>query len=95
MTSALKFEPSRLTIPKGTTLTWRNTGAVGHTVTDNPTKAANKADAALPSGAEPWDSGNIDAGGTFQHTFDTPGTYTYFCIPHEAAGMVATITVTD
>jgi plastocyanin len=95
MTSALKFEPSTLTIPKGTTVTWRNTGAVGHTVTDDPAKAANKADAALPSGVEPWDSGNINPGGTFQRTFDTPGTYTYFCIPHEAAGMVATITVTD
>lgn len=95
MTSALKFEPSTLTVPKGTTVTWRNTSAVGHTVTDDPAKAANKADAALPSGAELWDSGNINPGGTFQHTFDTPGTYTYFCIPHEAAGMVATITVTD
>lgn len=95
MTSALKFEPSGLTVPKGTTVTWRDTSAVGHTVTDDPAKAANKADAAFPSGAELWDSGNITAGGTFQHTFDTPGTYTYFCVPHEAAGMVATITVTD
>ena len=26
------------------------------------------------------------------HTFDVPGAYTYFCIPHEMLGMVATIT---
>jgi plastocyanin len=95
MTGALKFEPGTLTVPKGTTVTWRDTSATVHTVTDVPAKAANKADAVLPSGAKPWDSGNINPGGTFQHTFDTPGTYQYFCIPHEAAGMVASITVTD
>ena len=30
---------------------------------------------------------------TFQHTFDTPGTFTLICIPHQALGMVGTITV--
>ena len=38
---------------------------------------------------------DVDGGETvsFQHTFDTPGTYTLICIPHEALGMVGTITV--
>jgi len=94
MTDALRFEPATLTVPKGTVVTWRNSSATMHTVTDDPGKAANKADAALPSGAQPWDSGNLDPGKTFQHAFDTPGTYKYFCTPHEAAGMVATIVVT-
>ena len=94
MTNALRFEPATLSIQKGTTVTWRNTTGTIHTVTDDLGKAANKADAALPSGAQPWDSGNINPGETFQHTFDTPGTYEYFCTPHEAAGMVGTITVT-
>jgi plastocyanin len=94
MTDALRFEPATLTVAKGATVTWRNTSATMHTVTDDPGKAVTKADATLPSGAQPWDSGNIDPGQTFQHTFDTPGTYKYFCTPHEAAGMVATITVT-
>jgi plastocyanin len=94
MSDALRFEPATLTVARGATVTWRNSSATMHTVTDDPGKAANKADAALPSGAQPWDSGNIDPGQTFQHTFDTPGTYKYFCTPHEAAGMVATITVT-
>jgi plastocyanin len=94
MTNALRFEPATLSIQKGTTVTWRNTTGIIHTVTDDPGKAANKADAALPSGAQPWDSGNMNPGETFQHTFDTPGTYEYFCTPHEAAGMVGSITVT-
>ena len=94
MSDALRFEPATLTVVRGATVTWRNTSATMHTVTDDPAKAVNKADATLPSGAQPWDSGNIDPGKMFQHSFDTPGTYKYFCSPHEAAGMVGTITVT-
>ncbi|MCL5279758.1 MAG: plastocyanin/azurin family copper-binding protein [Planctomycetes bacterium] len=29
----------------------------------------------------------------FQHTFEVPGTYVYFCLPHEAMGMVGKVTV--
>jgi plastocyanin len=94
MTDAMKFEPASLTVAKGTTVTWRNGSQMLHTVTDDPSKASNKADAALPSGAEAWDSGGINAGQTFTHTFDVPGTYKYFCIPHESAGMTGTIIVT-
>ena len=93
MTDTYQFQPATLTVPRGTTVTWMNTGQQQHTVTDDPAKAANRADAQLPNGAQPWDSGLIDAGKTFTHTFDTPGEYTYFCMPHEALGMVARITV--
>ena len=74
-------------------MTWVNVGQVGHTVTDDPSKAANKANSVLPSGAQAWDSGNIAGGASFTHTFDTPGQYVYFCIPHEMLGMVGRITV--
>jgi plastocyanin len=94
LTDALRFDPATLTVPRGTTVTWRNTSQVPHTVTDDPSKAASASDAQLPSGAQPWDSGNLNPGQTFTHTFDTPGTYKYFCQPHEAGGMVGTITVT-
>jgi plastocyanin len=94
MTDALKFEPAALTVARGATVTWRNTSSVEHTVTDDPGMAANKADAGLPPGAQAWDSGTIAPGQNFQHTFDTPGTYHYFCIPHETAGMLGTVTVT-
>ena len=38
---------------------------------------------------------DVDGGETvsFDFTFDEPGTYTLICIPHEALGMVGTITV--
>ena len=94
MTDALKFEPATLTVAKGTTVTWHNSSQTVHTVTDEPAKASKQDDAALPSGAQGWDSGNLNPGQTFSHTFDTPGTYKYFCIPHEMAGMTGTIVVT-
>jgi plastocyanin len=94
MSDALRFEPATLTVARGTTVTWTNASQTAHTVTDDASKAANSADAQLPSGAQAWDSGTIDPGKTFTHTFDTPGTYKYFCQPHEAAGMIATIVVT-
>jgi plastocyanin len=94
LTDANQFQPATLSVPTGTTVTWTNTGSTQHTVTDDPSKAVNAADAALPAGAQAWDSGILNGGQTFTHTFTTPGTYKYFCIPHEALGMLATITVT-
>ena len=94
LTDANQFQPATLSVPTGTTVTWTNSGSTQHTVTDDPSKAVSATDAALPAGAQPWDSGILNGGQTFTHAFTTPGTYKYFCIPHEALGMVATITVT-
>lgn len=95
MTDELRFVPDQLTVNVGDTVTWRNTGSVAHTATDDRGKAQDAANAVLPEGAEPWDSGNIAAGEEWSYTFQTPGEYTYFCIPHELAGMVARLTVTE
>ena len=94
MTNSNEFQPAAITIARGTTVQWVNTGVMPHTVTDDPSKAAKPSDAALPSGAPAWDSGQLNGGQSFSHTFDTPGDYTYFCIPHESLGMVGHITVT-
>lgn len=95
MTDDLTFEPEQLTVKVGDTVTWRNTGSIVHTATDDPSKAQDPANAVLPDGAEPWDSGNVAGGEEWSYTFETPGEYTYFCIPHELAGMVARLTVTE
>ncbi len=91
--SELKYAPAGLTIKTGDTVTWRNTDGMGHTVTADPAKARDKQSVRLPEGAEPWDSGDIETGQSWSRRFDVPGEYTYFCIPHELAGMVATLTV--
>lgn len=93
MTDLNKYEPATLTIAKGGTVTWTNSSTMPHSVTDDPTKAVNKADALLPDGAAAWDSTILQPGATFSRTFDVAGTYKYFCVPHEALGMLGTITV--
>lgn len=48
----------------------------------------------IPEGAEAWDSGILsDRGATFEHTFETTGTYDYFCTPHKSFGMVGRLVV--
>jgi plastocyanin len=74
---AFVFQPTTVTVPVGTTITWTNHDPVAHTVTD-----VNQA----------WDSGLFEENGTYSMTFDTPGTYTYYCIPHPI--MTGTIEVT-
>ncbi len=96
MTDELHFDPHHLTIRVGETVTWRTVGAVPHTSTCDPEKAQNPEEhVQLPEGAETWDSGTLEQGDEFERTFDVPGEYTYFCIPHEAQGMVAKLTVEE
>jgi plastocyanin len=94
MTNEMKFDPAQITIKVGTTVRWENVASVVHTSTDDASKAPDPKDAALPSGAQPWDSGLLQPGQTFEHTFTVPGAYTYFCLPHASAGMIGQITVT-
>ncbi|MBI2763223.1 MAG: cupredoxin domain-containing protein [Chloroflexi bacterium] len=71
------FEPANLTVSVGTSVTWTNKGKRNHTV--------STADASFGS------AGVMSSGATYAHTFDTAGTFAYFCAIH--AGMKATITV--
>jgi len=71
------YTPASKTITTGTTLVWSNTGALPHTVT-----ASNGS----------FDSGFVMAGQTYRRTFNTPGSYSYFCTIHP--GMAGTLTVT-
>jgi plastocyanin len=66
---------------------------ISHTVTFDPSKAANKANVALPAGEAPFDSGPVEEEGTFSHTFTAKGTYKYVCVYHEDMGMVGTVIV--
>ena len=96
MNDELQFDPDHLTIRVGDTVTWRTVGAVPHTSTCDPEQASNPEEhVQLPEGAETWDSGIVNQDEEFHHTFEVPGEYTYFCIPHEGAGMVASLTVEE
>lgn len=87
------FSPAAIRIRAGQTVQWRNTSLMTHTVTANPALAANPANVRLPQGAAPFHSGKIAAGQVWAHTFATPGTYRYVCLPHERQGMAGTVVV--
>lgn len=93
MTNQLTFAPRQVTISVGQSVEWRNASLLVHTVTADPDKATLPESAALPDGALPFDSGALEPDGTFAHTFTVPGTYRYFCIPHEGAAMVGSVVV--
>jgi plastocyanin len=77
-----RFEPDHVTIPVGTTVTWKWVGGF-HDVT--PT-----GDPAFSGSGDP-----VAAPHTFSHTFNSPGNYLYFCSVHgsPSAGMRGTIVV--
>ena len=87
------FEPKTVTINAGGTVQWENKTFIWHTVTADPALAKKPEDVSLPQGADVFDSGKVDGGGRYQHTFTVPGTYRYFCQPHELKGMVGEIIV--
>ena len=93
VTANRTFDPSNVSVNAGDTVQWVNAGRAPQTVTGDPAKVQNKAEALLPSGAQPWDSGTLNTGQTFAHRFDTPGEYTYTSLPAEGQGLVGRITV--
>ncbi len=93
MTDGLQFKPQELTITAGETVEFQNVGDVAHTVTTTTENASDPKHASVPAGVKPWDSGFIFGGKSYRRTFDEPGTYHYFCIPHEGAQMIGTIIV--
>lgn len=103
MTDDLAFVPQQVEVSTGTEVTWENVGSIGHSVTaygdEIPDEAAYFASGGFESeeaarDAYP-DEGNVPGGESYSHTFETAGTYEYFCIPHEMNGMVGTISVTE
>lgn len=92
-TTLLSFSPNVVRVKVGDTVEWKNASPFHHTVTDDPARASDRADAALPRGAAAF-SGDLPSGGTFRHRFTRAGTYRYFCMPHEDMGMKGTVVVT-
>lgn len=105
MTDTLVFEPNSLTIAPGDTVEWVNVGEIPHSVTayeeEIPDGAEYFASGGLDSedaAREDWtgpQNGSVAGGEAYSHTFQTEGTFEYFCIPHEGAGMLGTIEVSS
>ena len=87
------YTPEKATIKVGDTVKWVNNGETVHSVSTSAANAQNPKDTSMPKGATAFDSGFIPPGGDYSYTFTVPGTYRYFCLPHEKAGMVGMIVV--
>jgi plastocyanin len=103
MTDSLTYDPKKIEVEAGTTVTFKNIGSIGHTVTayedEIPDDASyfasgdfDSQDAAV-DGYESDNAGNVPAGESYEYTFETTGTYEYYCIPHEANGMKGVVKV--
>jgi plastocyanin len=64
------FDPAELTVPVGTEVEWTDQGGRHSVQADDGS----------------FKSETMTAGGTFQHRFDRPGVYHYFCEFHGASG---------
>lgn len=78
----LAFEPSTVTIKAGDTVKWVNNKLPPHNVMFEGA-AANKS----------HDQLMFSPGESYEATFDTPGTYSYYCSPHRGAGMAGKVVV--
>ena len=84
------YTPGNLTVPVGTTVTWINSdGAIPHTVTAGwPDSDSIGLD--YPGG-NGFDSDFMSGGATYEHTFEVPGEYDYYCLLHP--WMLGSVTV--
>ena len=79
------FTPSSVTIQPGDTVRW-TWSANNHSSTSGTP--------GVPNGL--WDSGILSQGATFTHTFNTVGSFPYYCTPHgQCCGMTGMVTVTN
>lgn len=83
-TAGLAFSPADVTITAGETVTWTNLSSHNVAEVDGPT------DTTYNGG---FYSGAVGSVTTWQHTFNTPGTYYYICEPHVFSGMRGSVTV--
>ena len=63
----ISYLQPRITVTVGTTVEWTNSDPLPHTVTAND---------------KSFNSGLIQPGKTYRHTFTKAGTFNYYCVPH-------------
>ena len=99
------FDPVEFTVSVGDTVVWYNSSSRRHTVTAYESAIPDDAEYFASGGYEDdtaarqaWTDefgGAITSGESYSHTFEVPGRYEYFCVPHEQGGKVGTIVVEE
>ena len=87
--SSFEPQPNKITVAKGETIEFVNNKAFPHNVVFDEDN--------VPSGVNADSISHEDylngPGEKVTNKFDTPGTYGYYCEPHQGAGMQGTIIV--
>ncbi|CAN6338960.1 unnamed protein product [Urochloa humidicola] len=87
----LAFVPSEFAVRSGEAITFRNNAAFPHNVVFDDDEVPAGVDAAAISQG---DEELLNAPGqTYTVTLTVPGTYGFYCSPHQGAGMVGKVTV--
>jgi halocyanin-like protein len=87
------FDPIGLYVEEGDTVVFENVSG-SHSATAYSDGNGPATTTRIPEGAEAFNSQILaEEGATYEVTFDTAGTYDYFCIPHKALEMVGRIVV--
>ena len=85
----LRFDPETFRLAAGGTVTWEWDSS-GHNV-----RPSSQPDGADWSGTAGGDARTYSAGHSYEYTFETTGSYEYYCSPHRDFGMVASFTVEE
>lgn len=89
------FDPIGISVETGDTVTFEIESG-SHSATAYVQGEEMATVTRIPEGASFWNSGTLSGEGTtYEHTFETAGTYDYYCIPHKALGMVGRIVVDE
>ncbi len=89
MTGDYEFVPSSLTIKQGDSVEWVLIKG-NHEVASGTVIETEDGREGVPDGL--WDSGKM-ASGSFTYTFNSIGTFPYYCDSHVDVGMIGMITV--
>ncbi|MFZ0327260.1 MAG: plastocyanin/azurin family copper-binding protein [Nitrososphaeraceae archaeon] len=68
------YMPGSIIINNGDKVSWINTDVEAHTMTSGLASSTDR--------GKQFNSGLLNANQTFEHTFDKPGTYSYYCTIH-------------
>ncbi|HMG40507.1 MAG TPA: plastocyanin/azurin family copper-binding protein [Acidimicrobiales bacterium] len=79
------FNDENISVASGTKVVWTNDGRQDHDI--------------IPNDDGDWgvDPDDFEAGAVYEHTFDEPGTYRYYCSLHgsETSGMIGAVVVEE
>nr|P00287.1 RecName: Full=Plastocyanin [Phaseolus vulgaris]9PCY_A Chain A, PLASTOCYANIN [Phaseolus vulgaris] len=88
---SLVFVPSEFSVPSGEKIVFKNNAGFPHNVVFDEDEIPAGVDAVKIS--MPEEELLNAPGETYVVTLDTKGTYSFYCSPHQGAGMVGKVTV--